>query len=382
MEEQYRVLHLVSNSRWTGVAEPATSVALHQKSDGWAVWMACEWGRSMEERLLQLDVPLAKELQLPRRVNPLATLADVRRLRHFVRQHGIQVIHCHQLHEHWMAALALRRWQEGEAPLLVRTVHRYEAMRRDPWHSWLFAKATDLVITVSTEQTDLIRQAYPRARGNIETIYGGVNPDQYAPTEAGRIQVRGDMGEPPDSVVGGIVAHLGYNRGHRWLLEAAPAALAQAPRGVIWIIGKGEMKKELRRACSDPKYDGRLVMAGYRSDDLPETYSALDFAMLLGLGSEGSARAALEAMAAARPVIGINKGALCDTITHGTDGFLVNEGDVDALRDSLVQLMSSREKCEAMGKAARQKILERFTEGGRYEATKEAYGRTLRARQP
>src|SRR5690606_27870072 len=120
-------------------------------------------------------------------------------------------------------------------------------------------------------------------------------------------------------------------------------ALPQAKRGVIWIVGKGEMKRELRAECLKPEYDGRLVMAGYRSDDLPETYSAMDFAMLLGLGSEGSARAALEAMAAGRPVIGINKGALRDTIADGVDGFRLNDNDVQGLADQPKQLMSDRE---------------------------------------
>lgn len=378
MENQYRVLHLVSNSRWTGVAEPAASLARHQRADGWPVWIACIWGRSMEDRLRELGLSMAKELHIPRRINPVATIADVRRLKNFLIDNQVQVVHCHQLHEHWLTALALRGWSGPDRPLLVRTVHRHETMRRDPWHRWLFAKATDLLIAVSTEQSDLIRQAYPEARANIETIYGGVDPERFKPDGAGREHVRADMGEKPDAVVGGIVAHLGYNRGHRWLLEAAPGALAHATGGAIWIVGKGEMKKELRRSCHNPQFHGRLVMAGYRSDDLPETYAAMDFAMLLGLGSEGSARAALEAMACARPVIAVNKGALRDTITHGVDGFLLEEGDVRGLTECLSDLFISPEKCKTMGAAAREKILTGFTEARRHEATSQAYARAIK----
>lgn len=379
-ENQYRVLHLVSNERWTGVAEPAASVAAHQMEAGWQVWMACIWGRSMDERLRKRGFNLATDLRIPRRVNPLATLADVRRLRRFMEHNDVDIVHCHQLHEHWLAALALRNWKGPKRPLLVRTVHRYEEMRTDPWHAWLFAKASDLVITVSTEQKDLITAAYPQTRANVEVIYGGVDPERYKPDAAGGALVRADMGEKPDAVVGGIVAHLGYNRGHRWLLKAAPAALAAAPAGVIWIVGKGELKKELRRACPEEQFDNRLVMAGYRTDDLVQTYSAMNFAMLLGLGSEGSARAALEAMACGRPVIAINKGALKDTITHGVDGFLVEEDDVAGLTEHLTELLGSRDLCEKMGASAREKILARFTEQVRFEQTTEAYERAYRAR--
>lgn len=374
MDNQYRVLHLVSNSRWTGVAEPAASVARHQQAAGWTVWMACIWGRSMEDALRERGLPLAREIEIPRRINPVATLTDVRRLRRYIKANRVEIVHCHQLHEHWLAALALRGWRgETPRPKLVRTVHRFEPMRRDPWHTWLFARATDLTITVSTEQENLIRTAYPHGRAQVETIFGGVDPDRFAPAESGRQQVRADMGESDDAIVGGIVAHLGYNRGHRWLLKAAQIALPRAKQGVIWIVGKGEMKRELRAECQKPEYDGRLVMAGYRSDDLPETYSAMDFAMLLGLGSEGSARAALEAMAAARPVIGINKGALRDTITDGVDGYLLEENDVQGLANRLTQLMSDRAQCEKMGRAAREKILAQFTEKRRFEKTAMAY---------
>lgn len=382
MDNQYRVLHLVSNSRWTGVAEPAASVARHQQAAGWMVWVACIWGRSMEDELVRRELPLARDLEIPRRINPIGTFQDIARLRRFLIDNRVEVVHCHQLHEHWLAALALSRWNaaDGPRPRLVRTVHRFEAMRRDPWHTWLFATATNLLITVSSEQAQLIEDAYPRARALVKTIFGGVDPARFHFSEKGRATVRADMGEGPDAVVGGIVAHLGYNRGHRWLLQSAVPALEQARRGVIWIVGKGEMKKELRRECLDKKYDGRLVMAGYRSDDLPEAYSAMDFAMLLGLGSEGSARAALEAMACGRPVIGINKGALRDTITDGVDGFLLEENDVQGLTDRLARLMNSRELCETMGKAAQEKILEQFTEQRRYEKTTEAYQEALNQR--
>ncbi len=377
MENQLRVLHLVSNSRWTGVGEPAASLATHQQADGWTVWIACIWGRSMEERLRELKLPLAEELKIPRRINPLATLADVGDLKRFIKQHRVQVVHCHQLHEHWLAALAVKSLGKSDRPLLVRTVHRHEPMRRDPWHHWLFAKATDLLIAVSKEQTNLIRQAYPRARAGVETIYGGVNPDKYHDDADGGREIRLELGAEPDAVVGGIVAHLGYNRGHRWLLQAAPEALLQAPKGVVWIVGKGEMKKELRQASREPQYDGRLAMAGYRSHDLVQTYAAMDFAMLLGLGSEGSARAALEAMACGKPVIAVDKGALRDSITHGVDGFLVEEGDVKALSKCLTDLLTSPEKCKTMGAAARKKILNGFTEARRHELTSHAYHQAL-----
>lgn len=368
-----RILHLISSPRWTGVAEPAASLARLQIANGCEVRAAAIWERSLEEGLQKRDIPLARELQIPRRINPLALREDILRLRRYMTSEKIEVVHCHLLHDHWLAAIAIRGIPPASRPLLVRTVHRYETMRPDPWHRWLFTKATDLLITVSMEQESLILNAYPVIRPRLRVIYGGVDPDRFRPDLPGADRVRADMGEPQDNMVAGIVAHLGYNRGHRWLLKAAPAVLEQVPNCTIWIVGHGELKQELRTELRRECYKRRVLLAGYRRDDLPETYCAMNVGLLLGLGSEGSARAALECMASARPVIAVRKGALIDTISHGQNGLLVENENVEKLQKALVRLLSRPEEARRMGEAARQTILERFTEQHRYEATQKAY---------
>lgn len=369
----HRILHLISSPRWTGVAEPAASLAKLQLQAGCQVTAAAIWERSLEEGLERRGIPLARELEIPRRLNPLALQTDILRLRRYIVREKVQVVHCHLLHDHWLAAVAVRPLPTDQRPLLVRTVHRYETMRPDPWHRWLFTNATNLIITVSTEQEGIILHAYPSVRCRLRAIYGGVDPERFRPGLPGAASVRADMGESPDAMVAGIVAHLGYNRGHRWLLKAAPAVVEQVPGSTIWIVGHGEMRDELRTELRATQYKRRVLLAGYRREDLPETYGAFDVGLLLGLGSEGSARAALECMASARPVIAVRKGALIDTITHGDDGFLIEENDVDGLRDALVRVLSDGEGARRMGENARGKVLARFTEHHRYEATEKAY---------
>jgi glycosyltransferase involved in cell wall biosynthesis len=367
-----RILHLVASERWTGVAEPATSVALHHLGAGCEVSIACIPERSLEERLRTMPLPMARGIDLARHLWPPAILAQIAGLRRHIESTRPHVVHTHLVHDHWLAALAIRKVR-GANPLLVRTVHRYEQMLRDPLHRRLFERHTDLVITVSTAQRDLIAAAYPAAVPHLRVILGGVDAGRFRPDPAGRAMVRGDLGERPDAMVAGIVAHLGYNRGHRWLMAAAPRVVEEVPNAVVWIVGQGEIKYELRAEARRPEYRSRVIMAGYRDDDLAATYAAMDVGLLLGLGSEGTARAALEAMATARPVIGVRKGALLDTITHGEDGLLVPENNARALSAALIELLGNPEKTRQMGEAARRKMLASFTEERRAERTMEAY---------
>lgn len=339
--------------------------------------MGAIWGRSLEEQLGMRGLQLARDLDLARHYNPLALQRSIRVLRSFTSRNNIDIIHSHLLHDHWLAAMANRG--VASPPRLVRTVHRYEQMRKDPLHRWLFEKQTDAVITVSTEQQEIIMASYPALAGRVEFITGGVDPEKFRPDTEGGMMIRNDMGERPEAPVAGIVAHLGFKRGHNWLLEAAPRVIDAVPNCSIWIVGQGELKHELRERVHEPQFRGRVAMAGYRTHDLPQTYAAMDVALLLALGSEGSGRAALEAMACGKPVIGVRKGALIDTITDGVDGFLVEENDVAALAAALTRLLSDRELARQMGAAARDKIVAHFTEQHRAKKTLELYERLASA---
>lgn len=378
LQKPLRILHLVSSERWTGVAEPATSLARFQKAAGCQTWLVAVMGRSLEEAVMQMDdLSVVRDFEIPRSVNPLPLLREIRNVRAFIEANQVDVVHSHLIHDHWLAALAASGCKTRK-PLVVRTVHRYEPMRRDPIHHWLFEKATDLVITVSSEQRDFILRAYPGLSERLKVIPGGVDPARFRPDLPGAASVRADLGEKPGARVAGIVAHLGYNRGHKWLVRVAPEVIETVPNSTIWIAGQGELKEWLRKKVREPQFHGRVVMAGYRYDDLPETYAAMDVSLLLGLGSEGSARAALEAMSSARPVIAVKKGALLDTISDGVDGLLVAENDERGLRDALVRLLGNPEESQAMGQRARKKILENFTEERRAQRVLESYEERLR----
>ncbi len=59
----------------------------------------------------------------------------------------------------------------------------------------------------------------------------------------------------------------------------------------------------------------------------------------------------LEAMGAARPVIGSNEGGLTETILHGKTGFLVSSEE--AFQDAAHALIRSDEACQELGRAGR-----------------------------
>ncbi len=366
-----RVLHLASSERWTGVAEPLCSLAAHQSRLGAETWVGCIPSRSFEREAKRLGLRMMLDCYFDRGANPLRPIHDILVLRRFVRQQGIDVVHCHLANDHWLAALAVRGL--GRRVLLVRTVHRRLPPKADPLHRWLFHRATDLTVAVSAESHDeLTKWLGPSRARQARLVAGAVDLQRFHPSKDGAA-IRRELGVPPDAILAGNVARMVEGRGHVWLLRAFEAAAARAPQLWLALIGRGPLKKALREARKKHPFAGRIVEAGYRKDDLDRMYGALDFHLLLGAGSDGSCRAALEAMAAGKANIALAEGALLDSVKPGETGLLVPRGDVEALAEALVRLGSDREEARRMGAAARRDAEARFGEERRARETLEAY---------
>jgi glycosyltransferase involved in cell wall biosynthesis len=69
----------------------------------------------------------------------------------------------------------------------------------------------------------------------------------------------------------------------------------------------------------------------------------------------------LEAMASGTPVVASRLGGIPEIVEDGVTGHLVPPGDVEALRDRLADLLDRPRQAAAMGAAARERVLERFT---------------------
>jgi glycosyltransferase involved in cell wall biosynthesis len=65
-------------------------------------------------------------------------------------------------------------------------------------------------------------------------------------------------------------------------------------------------------------------------------------------------------MAAGRPIIATNVGAMSDAVIDGVSGMLVPPRDVDRLSHALDRILTEPDTMISMGRAARSRFLERF----------------------
>ncbi len=76
--------------------------------------------------------------------------------------------------------------------------------------------------------------------------------------------------------------------------------------------------------------------------------------------AEGLPHIILEASAAGLPVVSTLHEGIVDEVQHGVTGFLVEEGDIDAMAEYMTRLAHNPQMCKTMGVAAHKKIAAEF----------------------
>jgi glycosyltransferase involved in cell wall biosynthesis len=342
--EPLTVLHLVANRWWTGSAEPVIRLSTGLRARGHRVLLGLIAGDRFEQKAREAGLEPLPGLSLEVRGNPVHALGDLRRVRQVVRAESVDVVHVHHSHDHWLGWLG--RGRAG----LVRTFHNARAVRL-AWPSpWLYRR-TDALIAVSREIEDRGRRAgIPPSL--LSRVDGVVDLGRFEEGDGAAIRKEFDLGSAP---VVGCVARLAPRRSHELLIRGFRQLLSDYPHARLLLVGKGEARAHLEAFVAELGLAREVLFAGYRDADLPGVLQALDVFALMGAGSDESCRAALEAMAAGRPVVGRRVGALPEAVVHGVTGLLVDDDRPESVAAALRALVAEPERAAAMGQAGRER---------------------------
>lgn len=346
-----KIVELLASRHFTGPAERVLQTMRLLSARGHEVAFAHTRmpPGTLETHTVDAPFRVLTEVRLARRGLAFpGVLADAARLAEWSGRDTL-VCHAHTSHDHW-TGLMFRRRAAGRV-VLVRSVHESRQAGRRIGDHPLFA-ACDGVIAISQSMRERLIEAYRLDPERCVVIPGAVDTHAFRPglaTDA----IRAEIGARAGDTLAGIVSRIKPGRGHRLLVEAFGDVAREVPSARLLIVGRGEGKAELEAFAATLPCRDRVHFLGYRRDDLANIYNALDVSVLLGEGSDGTCRAALEAMACGTPVIAARVGSLPETIDDGATGALVDEGDAQAVARALVRYLANPELAAAHGRAAR-----------------------------
>ena len=168
--------------------------------------------------------------------------------------------------------------------------------------------------------------------------------------------MRASLGFDEDTVVVGMLARMAAVKGHKTLAQALQVIEAQEPKRPVGVLLVGPtntniqhmlegMLKEYQRA-------GRLKITGFLADPIPSLH-AMDIFVHPSLGSEGNARALLEALSCGLCPVVSTAGVLPEYVRHEDNGLVFPVGDWEMLAEHLTRLIGNVEQRRQFARRSR-----------------------------
>ena len=366
------LIHVVSVKGLGGTGTTAFRLARLMAERGHRVLFCAPAGSLWAERAAEARLDLSTEMGLRSGLRP-GFFKDVSILRRLMSEREADVVHVHRSAEYWRSALAV-----GPAPRKTRLVRSRGVVVPLGAHlpnRWLHNRRTDMVICTA----QVIHGHYRAARGfdmkKVRLLHDGVNIEEFQPYLDGST-LRADLGIAPEALVVAVVARLHEIKGHRYLLEAAPAIVERHPEVRFLLTGRAVREKlaaELKNRAAALGVARNFVFAG-SLPNVPQVLAAANIFALCSVGSEGSSRGTMEAMAAGLPAVTTNVGCLPDLVVEGETGFLVPPRDSDRLAARLSELLADSALRGRMSAAARARAEAEFDERKVAERLEALYG--------
>jgi len=145
----------------------------------------------------------------------------------------------------------------------------------------------------------------------------------------------------------------------------------------LYVIGEGTYRNELEKYV---KKDGikNVAFLGYKAEkELINLIRSSLFTILPSEWYEPFGMTILESFALGKPVIGADIGGIPDLVDSGSTGLLFKSGNVDDLAEKINYLLNNKNLVVEMGKNARKKVEEKYSENVHYERLMEAYKKVL-----
>jgi len=337
-----KILHVDPERAWGGGENQVMGLLSYLVSRGHENHLLCD-----PEGYLLREAQKKGFSVFPLRVRNEIDLRPVPSLRRLLRAQRYDIIHFHTKRAH-----ALSLWLGRRDPRTKSVVTRrmdYPVSRN--WHTrYLYNRRVDGVVAISKKIAELLVEGGVQ-RENIRVIHSGIDP---APFRNGR-GLR-PHGVPPAI---GTVAVLEERKGHRFLLEAVALLRQRGWQIQVHFAGEGSRKNELKALTAKLGLGEEIVFCGFTAD-IPSFLATIDVFVLPSL-YEGLGVAAIEAMAAGKPVIATQVGGLPELVEDGVTGFLVPPGDPEALASSISRLLSREGLMEQMGRNAWERVQRHFT---------------------
>jgi glycosyltransferase involved in cell wall biosynthesis len=333
------------------IAPNESKVRVHYFRYIWPdAWAIMGYAQAMEsDRKLRLSSYL---------LAPSFAMAEYVLLRRLMERRCYDIIHAHWVIPNaFVASFVARSWS---VPLVIST-HGSDIFfaKKQPalgaLARWTFSRAS--AVTACSPDLQQGAQMLGADASRVHLIPWGADVDRFQLLQPSN-DLRDRLGLQADQLVILSLGRLVRKKGVEYLIRAMTHVAYKHPNICCLIGGEGPEKAALQQLATVLGVGNHVHFVGAIPwDQVPQYLHLCDLFVVPSIHDEhgnvdGMPTTILEAMAAAKPVVGSNVAGIPLVVSHGESGLLVEEQNVDDLARSLINLLESPELRRQYGENA------------------------------
>lgn len=305
---------------------------------------------------------------------PPYTLALATKMAEVAAYEKLDILHVHYAIPHAISAYLAKQILRSDLKV-VTTLHGTDITLVGRDASYLpitrfGIEVSDGVTAVSEWLRDETFEHFGTASA-VEVIPNFVDPSRFRPNGKSIARMFGCNGEK-------LLCHISNFRPVKRIMDVLGIfeIVSRKLPSRLLMIGDGPERSKAEAFCREHDMRDKVLFLG-NVPNLEEILSSCDL-FLLPSETESFGMSALEALASEVPVIATNAGGLPELIVDGEVGFLLDVGDIEAMADRAIRILSDGALQKKMGAAGRALAVEKFDVARIVPEYLAFYQRTLR----
>ena len=289
------------------------------------------------------------------------TFQETIRLWNLIRTKEIDIVHVNEIV--YLPGLLAGKLSSARTVCHVRAAFESKWIRKSL--SGLAILCSDRIVCVSERTAEVMFTEVGYGREQIDVIHDGLPSPERFEASIDENSFRSSIGVDPDDFLVVCVSKIVHGKGQDRLLDIAPS-LPDIEFAIVGgeVDGHEKYAEELKEKASKIS---NLHLTGFYPD-IAEVLHAADVVVHLPRYEDPFPGVVLEAMIAAKPVIGSKAGGIPEQIDEGNTGYLVEKkGGEVALKDCLCQLRDNPSSRRSLGQTAKEKAMENFSPTAYFE---------------
>ena len=339
------------------------------KESGYEVHVASNGDKNIEycDKHFNLEFarsPLSKE-----------NIKVYKNLKEIINEEKYEIVQCNTPVASVLTRLAAQKARK-QGTRVIYMAHGFHFFKGAPLKNWFvfypiekyLSKCTDDLITINEEDYRLAKKKF-KAKNTYHVHGVGLDKLKFENTNKD-IKLRGKLGLNEKDFVMFFAGELNENKNQIMLIEAMKDLVKDNPNLKLLLAGKGDLQEFYESKIKGYRLEKNVFLLGYRKD-IPEILSVIDLYTAMSK-REGLPVNLLEARIMNLPIIVTNSRGQRELVKDGENGYVIEIGDVESLKEKIRFLYKNSEIREKFAQNAK-KDLEKYYLENVYEEVKKIY---------